>query len=441
MGSQSLRAGFLVALGFAMGCDKLALPEHVSPMAPASNPGVGGHLDSGMTFVPSTPSPTDSDGGAGDAGIGSAACAFLTNLDAPFSKSALLTSVAQCTQQQLCQFDPLAVELETKLAAYAAAPSPESLTGARDAWYHALQQWQILEMFGFGPQAPKGDPGGEGLRDEIYAFPAVNRCSMEEQLYDQTYAGSTFDMAPAGARGLGAVEYMLFYTNTDNGCTALNRLNGKQLWSMLSAEELANRKVAYAGALGHDIRAKSALLLSAWSASGGNFAQTLASAGPGGAVYMSEQAALNAVSNGLFYLEQDVKQWKLGRPAGLVECTANCAGYAETRYARVASDNVRANLKAFRLLYQGCGPDYQGLGFDDWLHAVGADSVADEMSAALDAADAAIAQFDLNGAFEQNPGSVAPVYAAFKAISDVLKTDVITVLNLDAPMMLVGDND
>jgi len=430
MRSPLVQSGLLLALLHA-GCDKLALPEHVDPMLPPSNPGAAPTLDSGTHFVPTE----------GDAGSPSGACSFVANLDAPFSKRALLDAVAQCTQQQLCEFDPLAAALETKLSAYAAAPSEDTLGSARNAWYFALQKWQILEMFGFGPAASTADPGGAGLRDEIYAFPAVNRCAMEEQLYDQTYAGAGFDATPPGARGLGAVEYMLFYTNTDNGCTALNRLNSKKLWSMLSADELAARKVAYAGALGHDIRAKSAALLASWSAEGGDFRAALANAGQGSAVYANEQAALNAVSNALFYLEQDVKQWKVGRPAGLVECPSSCASFAETRYARVASDSVRSNLEAFRRLFQGCGPDHAGLGFDDWLRAVGAGSVADEMLADLDAADAVMAQLDLNGAFEQSPASVAPVYAAFKAISDVLKTDMITVLDLEPPMELMGDND
>ena len=435
MASQALRFGLLVG-SLLGGCDKLALSEHLDPMALPVAPGGSNTLDASTGFVP-----TDAGlGNHGDAAV-AGACSFPVDVNAPFTKTALLTSVSQCTMQQLCEFDALAEDLQTKLSTYASAPSADTLAIARNAWYQTLQKWQVLELFQIGPAASLMDPGGQALRNEIYAFPYANRCAMEENLYDQTYLGPMFATAPSSARGFGALEYMLFFGDTTNGCTAVNRLNAKKLWATLSAEEIAARKAAYAGAVGRDLRAKSAALLSAWSASEGNFMSQLSTAGHGSTVYASEQAALNAVSNALYYLEQDVKLWKVGRPAALTGCSDGCRSYAESQYARISSDDVRTNLKAFRLIFQGCGENNAGLGFDDWLRAVGMGSIADEMLAALDAVDAAMVGFDLNAAFDQDPARVGPVYDAFKAVTDPFKTDMMTALDLSPPMELVGDND
>ena len=81
---------------------------------------------------------------------------------------------------------------------------------------------------------------------------------------------------------------------------------------------------------------------------------------------------INAVSDAMFYLEADVKDHKLGQPAGLSNCTTTtCPEALESHWAHRSKEHVRSNLVGFRKLFVGCGEGDAGLGFEDYLIAVG----------------------------------------------------------------------
>jgi hypothetical protein len=73
------------------------------------------------------------------------------------------------------------------------------------------------------------------------------------------------------------------------------------------------------------------------------------------------------------------------------------------------------------------------MGFDDWLVAVGADDLASRMLAALDAAEEAVAALErpLEELVTSDPDRVAAIHAAIKAITDPMKAEMITVLNIE----------
>lgn len=431
-----------LAITAAVACDKLALDERVS-LPEGDGDGMGGRptdpdrdaaVDEG--FKP-TPKPDDGGVGEGDG----PSCGERPATDLAFSKQALLKSIAQCTARELCEFEALAKKFSERGADYAADPSETKLEAVRDAWYFAQQSWQVLELFHFGPAAVSMEPGGRDLRNHVYVFPFQSRCKTDEALSDASYT-SALDKVVYTGKGLGASEYLLFYTGSDNGCSSFNRLNTKGEWAKMSADELLGRKRAMLASVAAEIHKTAGQLLSSWASEGENFAETLSSAGHGSALFASEQAGLNAVSNALFYMDKEVKDWKVSRPAGLtMECTAGCDAQAESLYARTGSENIRQNLKGFRLLFQGCGENFGGLGFDDWLHAVNMGSVADQILAGLDAADAAFADFDIDHALQTDPSQINAKRLALKGITDLLKTDFLTALNLTVPMSAEGDND
>jgi hypothetical protein len=101
------------------------------------------------------------------------------------------------------------------------------------------------------------------------------------------------------------------------------------------------------------------------------------------------------------------------------------------------------NLVGFRRLFQGCGEDNEGVGFDDWLGAVGAADTAERMLAALDAAEAAVARLEppFERALTENQAVALDVHTAVKGITDLLKSEMVSVLDLELPMGSEGDND
>ena len=245
-------------------------------------------------------------------------------------------------------------------------------------------------------------------------------------------------------RGLAAAEYLLFYTGTDNACSPATGINSTGSWAALGADELAARKAAYTSSVSAGVAAMAGKLLAAWRPGEGDFVAQLRNPGKSGSVYTTEQMALNAVSDAMFHVETHVKDLKLARPLGIMDCnTASCPETVESRFAGRSRTHVRNNLVGFRMLMSGCN-DGQGVGFDDVLVAIGATALAEKMNAdvngAIAAADA-VPNDDLAQAIAQDPQSVEQLHAAVKRITDSLKTEFVTVLDLELPQLLEGDND
>ena len=194
-----------------------------------------------------------------------------------------------------------------------------------------------------------------------------------------------------------------------------------------------------------DVKQRADELVDAWDAGKGNFAKTFEEAGPGNAVYPTSQAALNSVSDALFYVEEVVKDKKIARPLGLRECTAaTCPELLESPFAHRAKANIAANLTGYRRLTQGCGAGFEGMGFDDLLQAVGTEPLAVKLSERTVAAQAtvqAVEEADLAQALSQDKASVRAMYDGLKGVTDVMKTELATVLDLELPAAVEGDND
>ncbi len=366
-----------------------------------------------------------------------------------FTKRGLLEAAGACALQQYEDFLAQAQQLQSAAAAYAEDQSDEALAAVRSAWREANASWQRAEAFGFGPASADSATGGQSLRDLIYAFPYANRCGMDANLLSEAYAGSAFEELNINVRGLGAIEYLLFRGNTGNACAAGSTLNTSGDWAALSSDTITGRRAAYAARAAADVRARAQALIDAWHASRGNFTATLATAGEGSSVFASQQDAFNAINEALYYIEIEAKDLKLGWPLGFVADCANapdtCPHDVESPYARVSTDNLRQNLIGIRRLFEGCGAGYSGLGFDDWLIDVGSESeaLASEMIGALAAAQSAVDALDppLEDAIVSDPSKVAALHAAFKVFTDLLKSQFISVLNLEPPMGTEGDND
>jgi predicted lipoprotein len=361
----------------------------------------------------------------------------------PFSVAALLGAFGTCASTGVQDFLGKMLTLEGAVGTWKASPSDTTREAARAAFQTAMDAWQIVEAMQFGPTGPKSTPGGQAFRDEIYCWPLTNRCAVEQLIISGKYAAATFPNELVNRRGLGALEYLLFYEGTDTACTAAA---DQAAWAALTDRDA--RKRAYAHAAATETRSRAGGLAAAWDAGNTHFADTLRTAGPGNKTYPTTQDALNAVSNAAFYIETDVKDIKLARPLGLRGCTAaSCPELFEAPYAGRAKADIAGNFDGARKLLEGCGAGYSGFGFDDLLIDTGAPDAAaaaaalHEHGVAMQAALAAIEEADMRAALAADKPSVMAVYDAIKGLTDVMKTDFLTLLDLDLPGSIVGDND
>jgi len=354
-----------------------------------------------------------------------------------FSQQALRAAAAECAVYHYCGFQAAARELETATRTYAGDDSSEQQRSARAAFSRAMRMWSRAELFQFGPaansslSAGKDIYQGKGLRDRVYAWPQVSQCRVEEQLVKPPSDASNLLIS---ARGLFGIEYALFYEAADSACSA-NSATAQTLRE-LSADDLAQRKREYAALLAADVRAQAEQLSQAWSADGDNFSAQFAAADG----YPSEQEAMNVLGWSLIYVEREVKDWKLGLPAGYTASAPVTTG--ETPFAHISADALRANLRGFRALFQGCAADGGGLGFDDWLHEAGHSELADELVAAYEGAQAGVDSLpQLN---EASAAQLDAAYQALRVLTSLLKSDLFgtgSPINLKLPASVEGDTD
>lgn len=347
------------------------------------------------------------------------------------------------------EFAEKAAALEAAATAYAQSNDPADRATLQQAWRDAMAVWQRAEVMQVGPAGVSGTTvGGQDLRDQIYSYPLVNRCRVDQELVEGNYANvAAFADELVNVRGLDALEYLLFEDGTSNACAPQNDINSTGSWNGIVGE-LPGRRAAYAATASIILSDHADALVAAWSPSGGDFLAELSQAGNGSALFDSDQAGLNAVSDALFYLTELTKDVKLAVPAGLTDCAeATCPEALELRLSGYSKQAVVENLEGFRMVFTG-GPrgESKNLGFDDWLIAVGDPSLALDMVDRIDAAVAAADAIEAEtlGQALADPDDlerVIALYQAVKGVTDLLKADFVTVLDLEIPMSSEGDND
>ena len=376
------------------------------------------------------PEPFDPNYGCGDPPIASTKT---------FTKGALRSAAADCAEWQYCRFEGAASNLELEVASYADDPTEQTLTAARASLGRAASLWSELELFQFGPLASssvasgKDTEQGEGLRELIHSWPLTVRCRVEEQIVTRNYLNG-MDAVLISARGLFGLDYLLNFDGTDTACTP-SSVAGKK-WAQTSPEQLAELKLDYAAALGSDVLASIRKVRSRWAADEGNFRPLFVD----GTGYRDEKQVMTILAWSLLYVEREVKDWKVGVPAGYTATSP--VTLPELPYSGLSTEAIRGNLRGFKRLFEGCGDDGEGLGFDDWLASTGVPDLASDLVAAHRSAEALLADFPpLHAA---TPAELEALYRAIKGVTDLLKNDLFgsgSPLGLTLPDGIASDTD
>lgn len=360
----------------------------------------------------------------------------------PYDRVALLQSMASCASDVHTSFQAETQALVTAARAYEAAPTDANRDAARAAFIRAFDLWQQAEILRFGPSASRTDPGGRALRDEIYAWPEHNRCFIEEQLVTRGYESAAFATAASNVRTLAAIEFLLFSTETTNVCPPDHSINMSGAWSALTSVELAARRAKYARVVSEQVAASAQSLIDAWSGAQG-FSQTLVTAGRGSTLFETQQSALDAVANGPFHLDTDTKDLRVATPLGILNCESDtCLGALESPYSGRSRVNIRNNLRGARRIILGCSAGGDR-GFDDLLTGIGAQSLATQLTAKFDAAEAAVDALpsdSLAGPIESDRARVTAAYNAIRELTSFLKTEFAMTLQLSL-RRVEGDTD
>jgi uncharacterized protein len=378
-----------------------------------------------------------------------------------FDRNALLLSIGTNTVLPVLEdFLDRSTALEAATDAYAEGVTSTNAASLRlatqDAWRAAMVAWQHAEVLQIGPAAGPSLPGGLGIRDEIYSWPTVSSCRVDQETVAERFGDSDFFATElVNVYGLDALEYLLFVSSDGNACATHIDINSNGTWANLGVPEIRRRRADYAAAVARDVRVQAARLLEAWTPAGGDFLFQLTSAGAGSTVYATAQSAIDDVFRAMFYFELRTKDEKIGVPAGLDPAcgSASCPNAVESPYAGHSLENVRANFDAFRALYFGAQlPPPPGqpvtivgerVGFDTFLTSLGAEELSQTLEEDLAQVETRLNAINgtLSEAIVSDLSSVQSLFASVKAVSDTIKSQFVSVLNLKIPDEGAGDND
>jgi hypothetical protein len=226
----------------------------------------------------------------------------------------------------------------------------------------------------------------------------------------------------------------LFFEGEASACAESS--STAQTLASLSSDELAGRKREYARALAANVLELAQGLSHTWSPSGDDFRELFVSASG----YPDEQEAMNVLAWALMYIDKELKDWKLGVPLGYAVNAP--VSEPEAGLAGIGTEILRGNLRGFRALFEGCGADGEGLGFDDWLKSAGHGSLASDILSAWQSAQLAV---DSLGPLHQaSNAELDATYQAVRELTLLLKSELIgpgSVLNLELPQSLASDTD
>jgi len=343
--------------------------------------------------------------------------------------------------------EPALANAETSMAALKTATSAlaadsgsaDARTAAQDAWVEAMRAWQALEVMQVGPAGSSlTAAGGKNIRDSIYSWPTTNPCRIDQVTCRFEFEdGDFFEDALVNAYGLDALETVLFSPPNENSCSSNSGINREDTWDDVGADGIAQARADYADRMAEAIESDLQRIRDAWE---GGFGTELATAGQGSESFDSSVKGVNAIYDGLFYLETFVKDRKLGWPLGLRDCgQEDCSDEVESLMVGLSNEWLAANLTGFRALYTGG----EGIGMYDLLVSVEEEALADDVITRLDEADVAVAALTLsiNETLASDPGTLEAAHAAIKGVTDLLKVDIATVLSLEVPSEAAGDND
>lgn len=387
-------------------------------------------------------------GGGGGAG-------FAPQSNDNFNRVELTTNVANnIVLNNYADFAGAASTLKQACDDYAAAVQNNAadkaarLAAAQNAWINAMDIWQESELYQFGPAGVAGVViGGQNIRDEIYSFPTVNPCRVDQELVANNFSQPGFIANNlVNVYGLDALENLLFNTTDQNSCPPGALINTDGSWTALvNSGNLEQRRADYAAVVATELQTRANQLLQAWNPASGNYVAQLVTAGTGTSIYLSSQQAVNEIYFGIFYLELITKDLKVGEPLGVTNPTGSNPDLRESRFANRSKRHIINNIRAFQKLFLGNAPTAPDrVGFDDFLISVGATDLSSRITVNTAAAITAFENLpgaNLEDDINNNFAEVNAAFDALKLVTDDIKNQLPSVLNFAVPSQGAGDND
>jgi predicted lipoprotein len=344
---------------------------------------------------------------------------------------------------------------EGKLSDYCDAidNSDESvgLADAKLAWLDLMERVQKTEMHIVGP----AERNGSALQSRINSYPlgSLATCALDQAVVlsnnDENFSVSSRAL---NQRGMGAIEYLLFDDDLNHSCSS--QALAADDWSNLSDSERKTQRCNYAVKLANDVADASQAIYDRW----------ILGESPYRTEFLSESSLgdnFQLVTDALFYLETFTKSQKLAIPLGInPKCSAmTCPDLVESPFSQSSLRNIKTNTQEFLRIFNGGS----SVGFDDLIDNEGYASIAnrfktqskdvidfiDTINVLLTDQIASIQSIDDETTCtnsEANPDDDSALDACslaglLKKITDDLKIEFVSIVNVPVPGRVQSDND
>ncbi|MVM31256.1 peptidase M75, Imelysin [Spirosoma sp. HMF4905] len=355
--------------------------------------------------------------------LGSQSCSKSSDDQAPaatsFDRKAMLTNLStNLILPAYTSFQTTAVNLDAAVTAFNTTPDAAKLTALQSAFQAAYKQWQATSAYGFGPADQAN------LRVNTNTYPA-DVAQINTNISSGTYNPTL--LANLAAKGLPALDYLLFGVGTDNNAI---------LQQYTTDSKAANRKT-YLAALSTELKTNITTVVNAWNS--GYTATFLNATGT------DVGSSTGQLVNQLDYDVDVFKNYEIGIPAGVQSMGTAYPEKVQAYYSKMSVQLALLHIQALQNIYLGKSAQGDGLGFDDYLTQIGAKSSSggslnDVIKAQFATATAKLQTLTdpLSDNIKTNQGAVTATYTELQKLLVLLKTDMTSSLGI---LITYGDND
>lgn len=308
--------------------------------------------------------------------------------------------------------------LNTAAGTFAGSPTAGNLTALQTAWTAAHTAFQYANAYNFGPAGESGSR--MGLVQEIGTFP-VSTAKIEAVV---TKGSANLTDANYDARGLLAIEYLIFDVNADNA-------------RVLSSLQTANRR-AYLASLTANVKQRVDEVVTGWDTYTTTFVSSNGTAAG---------SSTSELYNEFIRSYESLKNFKVGLPLGIrAGQTAPQPALAEGYYSNQSLTFIKAHLTAVENIWYGRTADGKdGVGFQDYLQTVAGGpalvtSTVAELTAIHKALDAVTGGTSLTQQIQTNKPAVETLYTELQKNTRYFKSDMSSLLGI-AITFSSGDGD
>lgn len=334
--------------------------------------------------------------------------------DSSFDRKAMLTNIStNIIIPAYTAFQADAVNLDAAVTAFVASPDAIKLTTLQDAFKTTYQQWQATSVFEFGPAEQIL------LRVNTNTYPA-NVTQINANITSNTY--NPVLIANLAAKGLPALDYLLFGTGADN--TAI-------LAQYTTDSQAGNRKT-YLAALSAELKANATTVLNGWSTYKATFIN---------ADGTDTGSSTGLLVNQLIQDYENLKNYEIGIPAGVQSQGATHPEFVQAYYSKISLQLAKLHLQSAQNIYMG----KDGLGLDDYLTKINArykdgSALNTTITTQFNTATAKLNTLTdpLAQNISSNAGAVTSTYTELQKLTVLLKTDMTSSLGI---LITFGDND